>query len=141
MSSSCIAVVGMHRSGTSLVAGLIRALGVSMGDYMVQANRTNPLGFFEDLEYVRFHQRLFRSHFKGAKVGHPDWGWTPMQAINSNDATYLTQDAKYLIRQRSGSETIWGFKDPRTTGSHYSHHLFLLEFIENQLALPTRYIA
>ena len=50
-------ISGMHRSGTSLIAGMLAQAGVDLGDRLVPAARDNPLGFFEDADFVAFHER------------------------------------------------------------------------------------
>ena len=47
-SLSPIVVAGMHRSGTSLVAGYLQSLGVDMGARLLAADHANPRGYFED---------------------------------------------------------------------------------------------
>lgn len=111
----CVVVAGMHRSGTSLVAGLLQGLGITMGNRLVPADRANPLGYYEDCDIVAFHQRLFRDCLGHLHDGHPDWGWTPSQLINTSDARRLTYQALALISQRATSDRTWGFKDPRAT--------------------------
>ena len=111
----CMVVAGMHRSGTSLVAGLLQCLGINMGRKMVPADRANPLGYFEDWDIVGFHQRLFRECLGHIRDGHADWGWTPSRLIRSSDARRLGHEAIKLISQRNNCERPWGFKDPRTT--------------------------
>ena len=44
MVKQCIIITGMHRSGTSLGAGMIHKMGVDMGTPL-QANKFNQLGF------------------------------------------------------------------------------------------------
>jgi hypothetical protein len=44
-----IVVTGMHRSGTSLSASILAALGVAMGEQLLPADAANPRGYFEDL--------------------------------------------------------------------------------------------
>src|SRR4051812_32492266 len=48
-SSRAVCVTGMHRSGTSFIAGALRFLGVSLGDpaRLLKAGPDNPLGYFE----------------------------------------------------------------------------------------------
>lgn len=53
-----VLVLGMHRSGTSAVAGLLDRLGVRAGDRLLPPRGDNPLGFFEDEEIVAIHDRL-----------------------------------------------------------------------------------
>jgi hypothetical protein len=54
-------VVGVGRSGTSLLAGILGQLGVHVPQPEVQANATNPRGFGEPAWVVGFHQRLMRA--------------------------------------------------------------------------------
>ncbi|MCD6476962.1 MAG: sulfotransferase, partial [Candidatus Aenigmarchaeota archaeon] len=42
-----IIVLGMHRSGTSMTAGVLHRLGVNMGKNLMKGNWANPLGYFE----------------------------------------------------------------------------------------------
>jgi glycosyltransferase involved in cell wall biosynthesis len=111
----CVIVAGMHRSGTSLTAGLLAAIGVGMGDRLMPADRANPHGYVEDLDVVRFHQRVFRTRFKGAAIGHPDWGWTPTETVRADDLATWRPEARRLVDRRAAADLPWGFKDPRTT--------------------------
>ena len=56
-----VVVAGMHRSGTSLVAGLLRSADVALGDRLLAADPANPRGYFEDEEIFRFHAGLTSS--------------------------------------------------------------------------------
>jgi hypothetical protein len=44
-----ICVVGMHRSGTSMITHLLHSCGLYLGpaDRLLKAEKTNPLGHFE----------------------------------------------------------------------------------------------
>ncbi|HMB65244.1 MAG TPA: hypothetical protein VKO42_00060, partial [Patescibacteria group bacterium] len=53
-----VVVIGMHRSGTSLVAGIMQCLGVDMGSNLLSGNRGNPLGFFEDEDILDLNKRI-----------------------------------------------------------------------------------
>ena len=49
-----IIVLGMHRSGTSLLTGLLaRGLSFALPGELVKSNSQNPLGFFENEDVVR----------------------------------------------------------------------------------------
>lgn len=41
-------VLGMHRSGTSVLARALPVLGIQLGDHLLPAHPCNPKGFFED---------------------------------------------------------------------------------------------
>lgn len=43
-------VLGMHRSGTSVMARGLTALGIRLGDRLIPAHPCNPKGFFEDAD-------------------------------------------------------------------------------------------
>lgn len=56
---SAIVVLGMHRSGTSALAGTFSQLGLSLGDELMPATAdANPKGYFEHVRVVRAHDRL-----------------------------------------------------------------------------------
>ena len=56
-----VLVVGVGRSGTSLLAGILGQLGLHIPKPEVQADDTNPRGFGEPRWAVDFHTRLLRS--------------------------------------------------------------------------------
>ncbi|MEO6741117.1 MAG: sulfotransferase [Chthoniobacteraceae bacterium] len=51
-------IVGMHRSGTSVVAALLEGMGLSVGKSVMSPAPDNPLGFYENAAVVDFHDRL-----------------------------------------------------------------------------------
>ena len=52
-------VLGMHRSGTSALAGTFSQLGLSLGDELMPATAdANPKGYFEHVRVVQAHDRL-----------------------------------------------------------------------------------
>lgn len=112
---SAVIVAGMHRSGTSLTAGLLARLGVDMGRDLVPADRANPRGYFEDLDVVRFHQKVFAATLPSSTGGHADWGWTPNAVTRSEDAGRWRADAEDIVARRVATGRLWGFKDPRAT--------------------------
>jgi hypothetical protein len=56
-----VLVVGVGRSGTSLLSGILGQLGLHIPKPEVQADDTNPRGFGEPRWAVDFHTRLLRS--------------------------------------------------------------------------------
>ena len=55
-------VIGMHRSGTSLVANLLGAGGVYLGEpkELMPASVDNRRGYWENLRFVEMNDRILR---------------------------------------------------------------------------------
>lgn len=109
-----VLVLGMHRSGTSLLAQVLDRAGVFLGDDLMPADPHNPDGYFEDLEIVTVHDRLLAAldrPWGSVKTALPlPDGWLEHPAA-AEARTELTA----LVRRRlAAGHALWGFKDPRT---------------------------
>jgi hypothetical protein len=58
-----VVVLGMHRSGTSALAGTLSLLGVDFGTNLIGANSGNPRGHFELAAAVKLNDILLRRTF------------------------------------------------------------------------------
>src|ERR1700721_285115 len=56
--SSAILVLGMHRSGTSALTGMLHHLGVALGERLMPATGDNPRGYWEHTDIVDVHQKI-----------------------------------------------------------------------------------
>jgi len=108
-----VVVLGMHRSGTSVLASVLQALGISLGDRLVPADGNNPAGYFEHTEIVRLHREF---------VDRMDRRWTgPKGTLPYPDRYWETEDGHATQAELRGlvqtelahTSTIWGVKDPR----------------------------
>lgn len=105
-----VVVLGMHRSGTSTLTRALTALGISLGDNLMPAvNDVNSKGFFEDLDINSLNIEMLQA------LGSD---WDRLARVNSNDVERLIQQgylqrALELLRQKTGDEKVFGFKDPR----------------------------
>lgn len=97
----------MHRSGTSLLAGMCQEAGVRIGDRLLGAYRGNEAGHFEDLDFVEWHQLVLRAN------GLAPEGFVA-EATPQVPAA-LEGKAEALVAARREPGGIWGWKDPRTT--------------------------
>lgn len=97
--STCIAVVGPPRTGTSAVAGLLHALGIPTGVSAVAPNLYNPKGFFEDADFWHLNAAACGS----AEVPSLTSVWTPERLA----------DLRRVVQVRSARHPIWAVKDPR----------------------------
>ncbi|HEX2831481.1 MAG TPA: glycosyltransferase [Thermoanaerobaculia bacterium] len=124
-------VAGMHRSGTSLVASLLAAWNVRMGDRLLPADGANPAGYFEDVDFLELDRRILIAGTP-PEEGHRDWGWTESETFDGTQLAAYREEAAALILARDRAETPWGWKDPRTS--------MLLDFWDDVLDSNARYL-
>lgn len=112
MSGRAICIVGMHRSGTSMIAGLLRQAGLYLGaeDQLLGANSGNQDGHYEHMGFFTINEALLR-HFGGSWEFPPDLKpvWELDPALEG-----LRSKARSLLETFSG-RSPWGWKEPRTT--------------------------
>jgi len=107
--------LGYHRSGTSLLAGLMRCCGIHMGDKLYGPLASNEKGHFEEMNMLHFQRMLLRS-ICGSDGGidicpTPDdvarkWQHTSALAAVHKGFPHLSNEPPENIP--------WGWKDPRT---------------------------
>lgn len=110
--SEAVFVLGMHRSGTSLVAGVMRILGVDFGpdSQLMAPNPTNRKGFFEHIPLNGINVEVL------TRLGG-DWCVPPNFTPGWEDSVSLAELRKEAVRriqESFGASPLWGFKDPRT---------------------------
>ena len=105
----------MHRSGTSLVASLLSALGVDMGQRLLPPDKGNPRGYFEDIGFLEFQRRVLSVCCQPDDGGYPDWGWTESEQLNRETFKDFIPGATSMLVSRAEGRGLWGWKDPRTT--------------------------
>jgi len=111
MKGRAVFVVGMHRSGTSMAAGLLRILGVDLGvdQELMAAAKDNPKGFFEHVALYRLNEEIL------SRLGGDWWqvpsfpkGWERSAGLDD-----IRLKATYAAGNSFGTSQVWGFKDPR----------------------------
>lgn len=91
-------VLGMHRSGTSVLARSLPVLGISLGEHLLPAHPCNPKGFFEDADINAGNRALLKE--LGASWESPV-SFRGMQGLLRRLATTeYGQAALALIRER-----------------------------------------
>lgn len=100
----CVIVLGMHRSGTSLLAGSLEAAGLYLGD-VNHAAPFNRKGNKENEPIRGFHNELL------AKNG-ASWDRPPRRQIQWKQPD--EERARSLVEPYFRAALPWGFKDPRT---------------------------
>jgi hypothetical protein len=110
MSSRMVAVLGMHRSGTSLITRGLMSLGIYLGDDFVEVQPDNPTGYWEDRHLQDFNERVLTAlGLKWESVAllkDSRWEEPEIEAIRMEAIEYIR--ANFL------AYPLWGFKDPRT---------------------------
>ena len=61
MTGELVLCVGMHRSGTSLTAGLLQAIGLPLPGNLIAGDQSNPSGYFENRSVVDAQEELLRA--------------------------------------------------------------------------------
>ena len=107
-----ICIIGMHRSGTSMIAQLLHQLGLYLGpdNQLLGATSANTDGHFEHKGFLKINRALLE-YFQGSWESPPQWkaGWQTDTALEP-----LRGDARVLIAELS-ARSPWGWKEPRTT--------------------------
>ncbi len=99
-----LAILGMHRSGTSSLAGSLEQAGLYLGDHDVAGKgRWNAKGNRESKILMRLHEDVLLGN--GGSWDHPP------EHVSWNAEQRRVRDQ--FIRSRS-EQRHWGFKDPRT---------------------------
>jgi len=111
-SDDVVCIVGMHRSGTSLIAQLLKQSGLYLGseDSLLGGNVGNQDGHFENLGFIELHDAILK-HFGGSWEFPPDlpYGWQNAASLDP-----LRSRARDLVRSLA-AKPPWGWKDPRTS--------------------------
>lgn len=110
--STAICVLGMHRSGTSLMSGILNKLGVYFGknEDLIPPRKDNPEGFWELSEIVSFHEDLLKELSSNTN------STIPLQDINFENKILqpYKKRLKEIINKHFSGQSLWGWKDPRT---------------------------
>jgi hypothetical protein len=105
-------VLGMHRSGTSLCANFLAALGVDMAE-QASPSPANPRGHWERSRINDLHDEVFAAHGgRWTDAGHNlalPVGWLTTPGI----AGIVARITAYMATVMASAE-LAGFKDPRT---------------------------
>ncbi|WP_294928815.1 hypothetical protein [uncultured Paracoccus sp.] len=102
-------VLGMHRSGTSALTGLLSALGCDGPATPMQGNAGNPKGYFESVPLMELHDRLLAS----AGSDWRDYRPFPESWMHSPKAQEYRGKLREAIASEYGDSGFFVVKDPR----------------------------
>jgi glycosyltransferase involved in cell wall biosynthesis len=104
-----VLVLGMHRSGTSSVAGTLVKLGVTPPKSLMAANSDNPRGHWESLALVALNDEILKS----AGSAWDDWRTFNASWYTSPIAEEFHQKAADELNKEFGNAKLIVIKDPR----------------------------
>lgn len=104
---SALIVLGMHRSGTSSVAGALVLAGGAPPKHLMPAATDNPKGFWESSAVADFNDRLL-------ELERSNWhDWRPIRGSAIKGAEHLVSEGLSLLHEEFGDAAMIVLKDPR----------------------------
>jgi len=110
---TAVIVMGMHRSGTSLLSRLLNLVGVDLGRSgdVEYSREDNPRGFWEHALLSRTNDAVLAA-FGGSWDEPPR---LPSDWLGDRRLDPLRERAREIIEEDFAGSPLWGFKDPRTS--------------------------
>jgi hypothetical protein len=113
VNATVVCVLGMHRSGTSVLTRVLNLLGVHLGPpdgLMRPVPDDNEEGFWEHTGFFEVNERIL-ARFGGSWDRPPAFplGWERSEIVAD-----LRERATDLIRADFAETAMWGWKDPRS---------------------------
>lgn len=107
--STALLVLGMHRSGTSAIAGALGLLGVPLGTRLIDAGADNIAGYWEHRDAVLLDERLLHA----LEMDWDDPRKLPSGWLDSDAATQAGEAIRALVADQFSNASLWVLKDPR----------------------------
>jgi glycosyltransferase involved in cell wall biosynthesis len=104
-----IIVLGMHRSGTSALAGVISLLGADLPNGLLKRGPENETGFWESAKLVSIHDELLSS----AGSSWDDWRAFDQNWYASSQAPIFKARVLELLQKDFAGSRLFVVKDPR----------------------------
>jgi hypothetical protein len=109
MNRKGILVLGMHRSGTSALTGVLSLAGVTGPRHPILPDANNPKGYFESLSVNRFMESLL----KAADSRWHDWRALNLKIIPAAALAQFQRTAVEIAKQEFDAAPLFALKDPR----------------------------
>jgi|GEM_PF-295524 len=111
--SRAICIIGMHRSGTSVITRAINILGAYVGEPhdLLPPMADNPEGFWEFRQFVDLQDKILETFgFTWSHFGSLPADWTRFAIIRP-----YREQLKEIIALHFADKQLWTWKDPRTS--------------------------
>lgn len=106
---TCILVLGMHRSGTSAVTGLINIFGAALPENILGANSDNAKGHFEPQRLIEINEKILVE----AGISWDDWREFTYENLSPNRRFFYKSEISRIISEEYGNAKLFVLKDPR----------------------------
>jgi len=106
---TALVVLGMHRSGTSAMAGILAQMGCDLPKELMPPTDANPKGYFESYKAYHLNDDLLASagsSWDDSTVFNPEWYGSPRYP------EYRKRAAK-VVEEEFGDSGFFVLKDPR----------------------------
>ena len=106
---TAVVVLGMHRSGTSILARALQAHGCALSSQLLGANPSNPSGHWESSAAIAINDKLL------ADLGRSwdDLRDLPPAWLQGLEAQEAKARIKILLEGDFRNEALWAIKEPR----------------------------
>ena len=109
MKQTCILILGMHRSGTSALTGMLSMLDVYLGSELMESNKHNEKGYFENSNFYKINDELL----SGINSSWEDIFYNEEKLAKFNNSLELISKLKNIIIEQFNYSNIFAIKDPR----------------------------
>lgn len=109
MKGRVLLVLGMHRSGTSVLTSIIATLGVGISRDLLGSDANNEAGYWESYVVNRQMERLL----KAAGSSWHDWRPLDLSSVPAADLEAIRGVLVQEVRARLDADPVWVLKDPR----------------------------
>lgn len=106
---TAVIVLGMHRSGTSALSGVLVSLGIAAPRSLMVPTADNPKGYWESTALMALHDKVLRS----AGSSWQDWGKFNPEWLNSPVAARFADELASTIESEFADSPAFLVKDPR----------------------------
>lgn len=104
--ANILMIVGMGRSGTSVITQWINKCGLPVGDELLGAAIGNIEGHFEDIDFLKIHEEILIAN------NQPSTGLISMETLHVSPEQ--KEKINTIIEQKNKVYPQWGWKEPRT---------------------------
>src|SRR5689334_984894 len=106
MNNKTLVILGMHRSGTSLLTQWLYKCGLQIGDQLAGPGRGNIEGHFEDLDFLHLHESILINN----KLPSTGFITTALTEIDKDSILSIQSSLQF----KNNLYHEWGWKEPRT---------------------------